>query len=91
MEEVVAYRDELIQVAAVAIAAVQNFDSGTTAISGDGVVDDLSAYLSEIYKERMRQESKWGPQNRIPEKWIVILAEEFGEAAKDVLEENYGL
>ena len=82
------YRSELIQVAAVAVAAVQNLDNGHTAISGDGCINDLSAYLAEVYDERNRQEKKWGTQNHEPSTWIIILIEEVGETAKDVLENN---
>lgn len=78
------YRDEMIQVAAVAVAAIQNLDTGST---------HGGNYLKigmEILKERDRQESMWGSQNRTPQEWMVILMEEVGEAAKDVLEDNLG-
>lgn len=39
--------------------------------------------LSEVLAERQRQDVKWGPQNHGPMIWLGILAEEFGEAAKD--------
>lgn len=39
-----------------------------------------------IEDERRRQDRKWGEQNHQPEKWICILMEEVGEAAKAVLE-----
>jgi len=34
------------------------------------------------------QKEKWGTQNHHPEKWMVILMEEVGEASKAVLEAN---
>jgi len=97
MEEVVAYRDELIQCAAVCLAAVQNLDRGSTDIKAsipstskdNGNLGAAINLLAEVMEERYRQEQKWGPQNRTPEKWMVILGEEFGEVCKDVLEENF--
>ncbi len=83
------YRSELIQVAAVAVAAIQNLDTGID-FSNDG--EDwvrLREILKEIEQERENQILKWGPQNHTPEKWLVILMEEVGEAAKDVLEKNF--
>lgn len=46
--------------------------------------------LYEIQQERKRQDEKWGVQNHSPIKWVVILAEEFGEVAKGALESNTG-
>jgi len=40
----------------------------------------------QIQTERARQDQKWGLQEHRPEKWMVILMEEVGEAAKAVLE-----
>lgn len=34
------------------------------------------------------QKKKWGIQNHSPEKWLVILMEEVGEASKAALEAN---
>lgn len=39
--------------------------------------------LNRVSKERLRQEAKWGMQNHSPEKWLRILLEEAGEAAKE--------
>lgn len=36
--------------------------------------------------ERRRQDTKWGVQDHLPEKWITILMEEVGEAAHGRLE-----
>lgn len=44
-----------------------------------------------IYTERQRQDAKWGVQNHDNWKWLAILVEEVGEAAKAILkawEEN---
>ena len=42
--------------------------------------------LDDIQNERHRQDAKWGEQNHSPEKWMVILGEEYGEACRHVLE-----
>lgn len=76
------YRSELIQVAAVAVAAIQDFDTGST--------DDFTAngyyILNQVEAERIKQEYKWGPQHHSPEKWFTILGEEVGEVANAILE-----
>ena len=46
--------------------------------------------LARVSSERDRQDRKWGEQNHAPEKWLAILAEEFGEAAKAALEHGDG-
>lgn len=46
------------------------------------------AFNDLIQIERNAQDAKWGEQNHSDEKWITILLEEFGEAAKAVLEKN---
>ena len=49
----------------------------------------LEEVLSDVYDERQRQIAKWGDQSHKPYSvWITILGEEFGEAAKEVLEER---
>ena len=45
--------------------------------------------LTRIQDERKRQDLQWGEQNHEPAWWLTILAEEFGEAAKAVLEGEY--
>lgn len=53
----------------------------------DIVLEDV---LSEIREERERQVAKWGDQSHKPYPvWVTILGEEFGEAAKEVLEERH--
>ena len=39
-------------------------------------------YLSEIAKERTRQDEKFGEQNHHPLMWFSIIGEEFGEMCK---------
>lgn len=42
--------------------------------------------LMEVSRERDRQDGKWGPQRHGPARWLAILAEEFGEAAKEAVD-----
>ena len=44
---------------------------------------------NEIYRERIRQDKKWGEQNHDTFKWLSILMEEVGEASKGAVEYNY--
>ena len=44
--------------------------------------------FEKIKEERLRQDNKWGVQNHSDEKWTCIAAEEFGECAKEVLEQK---
>lgn len=45
-----------------------------------------------VQLERLRQNKKWSNQEKqhavSPEKWVVILAEEFGEFAKEICEHD---
>jgi NTP pyrophosphatase (non-canonical NTP hydrolase) len=45
--------------------------------------------FDDISKERERQFEKWGEQNHEPYKWLTVLGEEFGEACKGALENNF--
>ena len=84
------YRSEMIQVAAVALAAVQVDDLGSTELDSLLGRNNLTGLLDEVRRERERQEDKWGAQNHEPSWWLTILAEEVGEAARDVLESAHG-
>lgn len=43
--------------------------------------------LNDVADERSRQDAKWGDQSdHSDERWLAILAEEFGEAARATLE-----
>ena len=44
--------------------------------------------LNEVAVERAKQDAKWGEQNHVPPKWLVILGEEFGEACRGNLEND---
>lgn len=48
--------------------------------------DSVFKVLAEVARERERQDAKWGEQNHNPERWMLILAEEFGEASKEANE-----
>jgi NTP pyrophosphatase (non-canonical NTP hydrolase) len=45
--------------------------------------------LTEVGSERERQDRKWGPQNHGFAVWLMILAEEFGEVAKEANEFHF--
>lgn len=85
------YRSELIQVAAVALAAVQNWDINTTKLHGEGVAFDVGfqQLMDEVYEERVRQEAKWGTRDEPPGQWLTVLVEEVGEVAKAILERDF--
>ncbi|MFD2787964.1 nucleoside triphosphate pyrophosphohydrolase family protein [Hymenobacter rubripertinctus] len=45
--------------------------------------------IHDVMGERLRQLEKFGPQNRPPSQWFLILAEEFGEVAKECVEMEF--
>ena len=45
--------------------------------------------LQDVRDERQRQTEKWGEQNNSYPKWISILTEEVGEAAKEANDYEY--
>ena len=47
--------------------------------------------ISEVNQERVNQQVKWGEQNHSPEKWMLIIGEEYGETCKEILEGNLDL
>ena len=49
---------------------------------------EKKAFYDLIQMERNAQDEKWGEQNHSDEKWLAILLEELGEAAKAVLEDD---
>jgi NTP pyrophosphatase (non-canonical NTP hydrolase) len=51
-------------------------------------VSSTKLVLTAVEIERQRQNNKWGVQNHAPDRWLVILQEEIGEAAKAVLERD---
>jgi len=40
--------------------------------------------VKEVAAERERQDAKWGQQNHGLAVWLMILSEEFGEAAREI-------
>lgn len=52
--------------------------------------DKLDGVLEEIWRERQRQDAKWGEQNHSDELWLAIVTEELGEASKAILEQRFG-
>lgn len=80
------YREELIQVAAVAVAALEDQYVNTDGIHpGNARVQAISA----IMDERINQVNKWGDQKHEPMKWFTILGEEVGEVANAILEKDF--
>ena len=49
----------------------------------------MKSLSSEVSQEQVNQFIKWGEQNHSTFKWMVILAEEFGEANKAILENDF--
>lgn len=45
----------------------------------------MTHWLEEIIRERLRQDKKWGVQDHGDERWLAILVEEVGEAARAFL------
>ena len=46
--------------------------------------------IQDLLTERKRQDDKFGPRNNhSPERWIVILAEEFGEVSNALIEGDH--
>lgn len=76
-------RDELIQVAAVAVAVVEDLDYGAADSCQPHPEGGFSQdrVFTDVMEERMRQDEKWGPRHLDPDTWLAILAEEVGEVA----------
>jgi len=49
----------------------------------------MNGILANVQAERERQVKEWGRQDHHPSWWLTILAEEFGEAAKAILEGDF--
>ena len=79
------YREELIQVAAVAVAMVEDLDNG----SADRTT--ATYVMHEVMDERIQQNEKWGAQHHDRAMWLTILMEEVGEAAQAFLHELEGV
>ncbi len=55
----------------------------------DYALTPVGQVLSDILDERVRQDDKWGVQDHDQMIWLGILAEEFGEAAKEINELHF--
>lgn len=53
------------------------------------ILDSIGVVLKDVVSERLQQEQKWGEQNHKQIIWLGILAEEFGEAAKEINELHF--
>ena len=76
------YRQELIQIAAVAVAMIECRDKGTA----NGPYPTI---INEIIDERIEQNRRWGAQGHDPFVWLAILGEEYGEACQAALQERW--
>ena len=47
--------------------------------------------LEDVSDERDRQDEKWGVQNHLDLTWNAIIMEELGEAAQEVLTQQFGV
>lgn len=55
----------------------------------DKLERSIGSVMRDVLAERLIQEQKWGVQNHRQIVWLAILAEEFGEAAKEVNELHF--
>ena len=82
------FRKELIQTAAVIVSALEDIDYGVAhhdrLIEADRIIGvnrfQSTAIWDLIYRERRRQDEKWGPQHHRIADWLAIIGEEYGEA-----------
>lgn len=52
----------------------------------ESTAQSVYSVLAYVAKERRRQDLKGGVQNHSPDRWLVILGEEFGEACRAAYE-----
>ncbi len=81
--ELVDFRKELVQTAAVIVSALEDIDFGeanTERYLGWHNAHSEHGILREIWEERRRQDLKWGPQHHRIADWLAIIGEEYGEA-----------
>lgn len=81
------YKDETIQVAAVAAAMLEDISFGEANFerklpSGQ---KQGKPVLAAIGFERQKQDEKWGAQHHDPFAWLMILMEEVGELIEEVV------
>jgi hypothetical protein len=62
---------------------------------GDGVrpltATETDEVLDDVYRERARQDAKWGIQNHDAFRWVAILGEEYGEVCRAACENWHGV
>ena len=85
------YRKELIQVAAVCLAAAQvaEMDSSSLGTDNEGIAGRFAfeRLITEVREERRRQELKWGTRtgaSETPVWWLIVAMEEVGEVAEEI-------
>jgi len=83
-------REELVQVAAVAVAILSDMEQGDTLLHDEAGMQTLAhrSAMTLVQFERFAQERKWGAQHHSLAEWLVILGEEYGEACKAALDET---
>ena len=89
--------EELIQILAVGVSILEDerFGSANSSERLGRPTDrkqskktQTSPFLAQIFEERRRQDDKWGPQHHTPVEWAMILIEEMGEWAGEIIEES---
>ena len=89
MSDTTAVREELIQVAAVAIAIVQDIDTGSAKVGLGDLDGDLDEVMYQVKWERKQQNAKWGAQHHTIPEWLMILGEEYGEACQAAVDAHW--
>lgn len=85
------YVNELIQTAAVAVAAAEDAIQGTTAWKGHPQPETMITrrILDMVENERRRQDEQWGyARHHHPTVWMTVLGEEYGEACQAALDQH---
>lgn len=49
----------------------------------------MQTSITEVFRERIRQEEKWGEQDHSPADWMMILMEEVGEFAQAEMDHRW--
>ena len=75
------YSQELVQVAAVCVAMLENFTYG---VADSSLGDNTISIVERIIQERHKQDAKWAPQRHTSLEWFAILMEEVGEVAEAI-------
>lgn len=83
---------ELIQVMAVACASIENMRYGQASAEAWTPDDTMQGFavLDHVFNERVAQDAKWGEQGHSRIEWAMILAEEIGEWAAELVDESAG-